>query len=116
MKQNSNYTITKAVVDTTSQEVTDIYVNGNNRFAPYSTPVEVEENHTDTIDVINSTDSVEIEPSDGYDAMEKVTVTLDKSGIVNNPAITLSGISSELSIEIPRGSAWTGIITISPQE
>ena len=116
MKSNSNYTITKAVVDTTSQEVTDIYINGNNHFAPYSTPVEVEENHTDTIDVLSNTEPVEIEPSDGYDAMGKVTVTLDKSGFVNNPTVTLSGISDEISIEIPRGTAWTGIITVSPQE
>ena len=115
MKSNSNYTITKSVVDTTSQEVTDIYVNGNNHFAPYSAPVEVEENHTAIISP-TSTDPVVIEPTEGYDAMEKVTVTIDKSELVNNPEVTLSGISEATTIVIPRGSAWTGIITISPQD
>ena len=109
---NSNFNITKVTVDPISQEITNLEINGK----AVETGGEVEENHTDTIDVINSDDLVVIEPSDGYDAMEKVTVTLDKRGFVHNPIASLSGISSEISIEIPRGAAWTGIITIYPQE
>lgn len=113
MKQNSNYTITKAVVDTTSQEVTDIYVNGNNHFTA-GDAVSLEDNKTVSINAVTGNTSTEIEPSDTYDAMKKVTLTLDKSGIKNNQSTTVAEtFTDEVTITIPEGEAWTGTVTIT---
>lgn len=111
MKQNSNYTITKAVVDATSQEVADIYVNGNNHFTAEAS---LEDNKTVSINAVTGDASTEIEPSDAYNAMKKVTLTLDKSGIKNNQSTTVAEtFTDEVTITIPEGEAWTGTVTIT---
>ena len=74
MASNSNFNITKVVVDATSQEITSLEVNG--KAVSTGSSVELESNKTATINVNTYTEPVEITPSEGKDAMEKATITL----------------------------------------
>jgi len=130
---NSNFNITKVTVDPVSQEITNLEINGK--------PIETGGDNLQTI-VYDSQyplnvsalfptgdeepGEVEIEPDGelGYDGIEKVTIQPD--GLTGypgegfefqrDPIVSLPGISSEIVLEIPRGKAWTGLVTIYPQE
>lgn len=125
---NSNFNITKVTVDPVSQEISSLEINGK----PIETGggTNLEEVVFDEANPLNvetifgeRTSPVQIYPSEG-DGIEMVTIYPDGlTGypgegleIQNSPITFLSGISSEISIEIPRGQAWTGIITIHPSE
>lgn len=127
---NSNFNITKVKVDPVSQEITELEINGKSVETggseanlqevvfDLSSPLEVGNIFGD------KATEVEIHPSEGYDGIEKVTIQPDGltgypgEGLEfqNNPIVSLSGISSEIVLEIPRGKAWTGLVTIYPQE
>lgn len=126
---NSNFNITKVTVDPTSQEITGLEVNG--KAFESGGGSELEDASFDEYNPLNvegifgdKPGPVEIYPSEGYDGLERVVIQPggitgypgEGLGFVNNPTVSLSGIPSEISIEIPRGSAWTGIITIYPEE
>ena len=69
-----------------------------------------------------SPSKVEINASEDWDGMAGVDIYpggltgYPGEGLefVNNPSVNVSGISDEMSIEIPRGKSWTGIITLIP--
>lgn len=71
---NSNFNITKVVVDPTSQEISSLEVNG--KAVETGPVVELQDNRRETINVGTYTVPVVITPSKGYDAMEKATITL----------------------------------------
>ena len=74
MKSNSNLMITDYKVDPTSQQISEVYINGEK--LETASPVTVEDNKTATINVSTYTRPVEITPTSGNDAMAKATVTL----------------------------------------
>ena len=94
MKSNSNLTITDYKVDPASQQISEVYINGEK--LETGSPVTVEDNKTATINVSTYTSPVEITPTSGNDAMAKATVTL--SNIPSVPTsmkmVTLQKISS----------------------
>lgn len=125
---NSNFNITKVKVDPVSQEITELEINGKSvETGGGSNLEEVVFDESNPLNVATifgeRTSPVEIYPSEG-DGIEKVTIQSDGltgypgEGLEfqNNPIVSLSGISSEIVLEIPRGKAWTGLVTIYPQE
>lgn len=125
---NSNFNITKVKVDPVSQEITELEINGKSVETGGGNVEEVVFDSGSPLEIGNlfgdKATAVQIYPSEGYDGIEMVTIEPD--GVTgypgeglefqNNPIVSLSGISSEITLEIPRGKAWTGLVTIYPQE
>lgn len=74
MKSNSNLTITDYKVDPTSQQISEVYINGE--ILETGSSVTVEDNKAATINVSTYVSPVEITPTAGNGAMAKATVTL----------------------------------------
>ena len=121
---NSNFNITKVVVDPISQEISSLEVNGK----PIETGGEVNLEQV-TLSPLNVSDlfigkpaPVEIHPSEGYDGIKQVTIDSltgypgEGLEFINNPQADVSGLSSEKTITIPEGQAWTGTVTLIPGE
>lgn len=131
---NSNFNITKVTVDPTSQEITNLEINGkafeSGGVANLETIVYDADNELDVHDIFPSGQTkpgeVMITPDFdlGYDGIEKVTIKAggltgypgEGLGFVNNPTTFIPDTPEGISIEIPEGEAWTGIITINPEE
>ena len=68
---NSNFNITKVTVDPTSQEITNLEINGK-AFESGSEP-----NLEEVTDTINENGTFLIEPSEGYDGISSLDLTVD---------------------------------------
>lgn len=106
MKSNSNLMITDYKVDPTSQQISEVYINGEK--LETDSPVTVEDNKAATINVSTYTQPVEITPTSGNDAMAKATVTL--SNIPSGGAdyllqVTLSGAGGAVHAFIENADA-----------
>lgn len=71
---DSNFNITKVTVDTTSQKVSSIEINGE-AFSSGSSAT-LQDNKSVTINTGGYTTPVEVTPNTGYDGMKKATITL----------------------------------------
>jgi hypothetical protein len=115
MKSNSNMVITGYKVDPTSQEITSLEVNGET--VETGSSVELEDNKTSTINVSTYTESVEITPSSGYDAMEKTTVTLSNVPVIPATLVRCTLYNNEetysqkVAVENVVAPSTTGLIT-----
>lgn len=124
---NSNFNITKVVVDPTSQEITNLEINGK-AFESGSEP-NLEKRFYDADNQLNVESlfwqrpgSVIIQPSAGYDGLERITI--DHAGLTGYPgegleiqegaSIQADFVSTEQTITIPEGQAWTGTIVLYP--
>lgn len=127
---NSNFNITKVVVDPTSQEITNLEINGK-AFESGSEP-NLETRVYDSQNQLNvhylfptsqeKPSEVVLGPSSGYDGLESVTI--QPGGLTGYPyedleiqdgaSIQADFVSTEQTITIPEGQAWTGTIVLYP--
>ena len=100
MKSNSNLTITDYKVDPTSQQISEVYINGE-KLETGSEPVL--QNKSVSISSMSQFDSFatgyhikEIEPSEGYDGMSKATFEVSASlfAPTSMKMVTLRKVSS----------------------
>lgn len=126
---NSNFNITKVTVDPTSQEITNLEING--KAFESGGEVNLEEKVFDSETPLNVThlfsgkpDELVIGPSSGYDGLESVTI--QPGGLTGYPGegleikedqyVNAQWTAIARTITIPEGEAWTGTITINPEE
>lgn len=74
--------------------------------------VEVESNHAATIDVSQYTEPVVIEPTEGKDAMAKVTATL--SNIPSVPTLTTLNATENKTYTPAAGTAYNSVVVSVP--